>query len=186
MKTRKKPYTTHELFHEIDSILKEKGLLPSFLDYGIASGKENQEIRTCLWDPVFKTRFGGSEGIYLDLYLEGELDSSGKNSTCVIGTYKTLNGDDESFRQMAILGANFALETNHWTWNKLDDFTWTGYDIDYLLDGDVKRSVTCYDSWENLQRYLPERARHTPHDCIVVTDNASGRIVFRGSFETAE
>lgn len=40
MKTRKKPYTTHELFHEIDSILKEKGLLPSFLDYGIASGKK--------------------------------------------------------------------------------------------------------------------------------------------------
>ena len=183
MKIRKKPYTTHELFREIDSALKEKGFLPDFLDYGIVSGRENMEIRTHFWDMVFKVRFGGSEGIYLDLFLDGELDSSGKYSTCLFGTYKTLNGDDESFRQMAILGANFALETHHWIWDKLDDFTWTGYDIEFWQDSEVKRSMTCYDSWENIQRYLPDRAKHTTHDRIVVTDNASGKIVFQGRFD---
>ena len=186
MKNRKKPYTTHELFHEIDSLLKGKELLPDFLDYGIASGREDTEIRTHFWDVVFTVRFGGSEGIYLNLFLDGELDSSGKSAACLIGTYKTLSRDDETFRQMAILGANFALETNWWIWDRLDDFTWTGYDVDLLLGGEVKRSMTCYDSWENLQRYLPDRAKHTTHDRIVVTDNATGKIVFQGTFDIPE
>ena len=79
---QKKPYTTHELFHEIDSLLKGKELLPDFLDYGIASGREDTEIRTHFWDVVFTVRFGGSEGIYLNLFLDGELDSSGKSAAC--------------------------------------------------------------------------------------------------------
>ena len=132
---------------------------------------------------VFTVRFGGSEGIYLNLFLDGELDSSGKSAACLIGTYKTLSRDDETFRQMAILGANFALETNWWIWDRLDDFTWTGYDIEFWQDSEVKRSMTCYDSWENIQRYLPDRAKHTTHDRIVVTDNASGKIVFQGRFD---
>lgn len=180
MKMRKKPYTLCELFHEINSLLEEKRLLPPILDYGIESGKENREIRTFFWDVVFKVRFGGSEGIYLDLFLDGDPDGDKENSAWLFGTYKTLNEDDESFRQMAVLGANFALVTRRWVWDRLGDFTWTGFDIDFMQDGAVKRSITCYESWQELQQDLPEKARQTPHDCIVVTDNASGEVVFRG------
>ncbi len=179
MKTRNKPYTSHELFHLINAELKEKGKLPSFLDYGIASGKEDRRILTHFWDVTFKVRFGGSEGIYLDMFLSGELDDSGTAGDCLFGTYKTLNSDDESFRQMALLGAEFALETNQWLRGKLDDFIWTGYDISFQHCGKEKYRVTSYDCIENVQRYLPAKAEHIQHDRIVITENATGKVVLQ-------
>ena len=128
---------------------------------------------------TFKVRFGSSEGIYLDMFLSGDSDGSGKACDYHFGTYKTLCGDDESFRRMALLGADFALETNHWLTGQLDDFTWTGYDIAFLQCGSEKYRVTCYDSLENILRYLPAKAEHICHDCIVITENASGEAVLR-------
>ena len=103
MKTKNKPYTVKELFQLINGRLKEKGVLPSFLDYGIASGKEDRQILTHFWDVTFKVRFGGSEGIYLDMYLSGDTDGTGVNGDHLFATYKTLERDDDIFLQMAIL-----------------------------------------------------------------------------------
>jgi len=177
MKTRGKPYTARDLFQMIDTGLKEKGQLPSFLDYGIPSGKDDRQILTHFWDVTFKVRFGGSEGIYLDLYLTGEVDSSGKSGDYLFGTYKTLNGDDESFREMALLGADFSLEAYHWLNGRLDDFTWTGYDISFQSAGKETYRVTCYDTFKNVRSRLPAKAERIRHDRIVVTENATGKIV---------
>lgn len=173
MKTKNKPYTVKELFQLINGRLKEKGVLPSFLDYGIASGKEDRQILTHFWDVTFKVRFGGSEGIYLDMYLSGDTDGTGVNGDHLFATYKTLERDDDIFLQMAILGAKFSLETYHWLGERLDDFTWTGYDIAFLLGGKEKYRVTCYDSIENIRKYIPAKAEHIPHDSIVITDNST-------------
>ena len=178
MKTRKKPYTARELFWEIHAGLEEKGSLPSSLEYGIPSGKEDRRILTHFWDMTFKVRFGSSEGIYLDLYLSGEPDGSGEAGDYLIGTFKTLEEDDESFRQMALLGADFSLETVHWLNGRLDDFTWTGYDVAFLLGGEEKHRMTCYDSLEKIMSYLPAKAEYIRHDSIMITENASGHVVF--------
>jgi len=177
MKKRNKPYITHELFNEIDNLLHQKGKIPADLEYALFSGEENQEIRTYFWDVIFHVRFGGSEGIYLDLLLDGDITGRGKN-VCQFGTYKTLNSDDESFRNMAILGANFALETNHWMKDKLDDFTWTGYDIDYYKAGSIRRSITSYSKLEDILLTCERRYERVYYDKIIVTDNATGRTVF--------
>ena len=184
MKTRKKPYTTGELFQVINASLNAKGKLPSFLDYGISSGKEDREILTHFWDVTFKVRFGGSEGIYLDMFLDGEPDDRGEAGEYRLGTYKTLNGDDETFRHMALLGAEFSLEAYHWLSERLDDFTWTGYDISFLQFGEEKHRITCYDSLENIRKYLPARAEHIRHDSVVITENASGHVVFQAENST--
>ena len=184
MKTRKRPYTTGELFQVINASLKAKGKLPSFLDYGLPSGKEDREILTHFWNVTYKVRFGGSEGIYLDMFLDGEMDASGEAGEYRFGTYKTLNGDDEAFRQMALLGAEFSLEAYHWLSERLADFTWTGYDVSFLQRGEEKHRVTCYDSLENIRRYLPAKSEHIRHDCIVITENASGYIVFQAEHGT--
>ena len=180
MKTRKKPYTAAELFRIINSRLEERGSLPDILDYGIPSGADDRQILTYFWDAVFKVRFGGSEGVYLDVFLDGELDESGQCACCLIGSYKTLNRDEEAFRRMALLGADFSLETHRWLSERLDDFTWTGYTVDFLLEGSVKRSLICYDTWDNLQKQLPSRFKTTPHDSLLVTENATGHVVFQG------
>lgn len=177
MEKRNKPYTTHELFNEIDNLLHQKGKIPADLEYALFSGGENQEIRTYFWDVIFHVRFGGSEGIYLDLLLDGDVAGNG-STVCRFGTYKTLNSDDESFRNMAILGANFALETNHWMKDKLDDFTWTGYNIDYYKDGSIRRSLTSYNKLDDVLQTCVTNIDRSEFDRIIVTDNATGRTVY--------
>lgn len=177
MRNRNKPYTTHELFDEIDNLLHQEGMIPADLEYALFSGEENQEIRTYFWDVIFHVRFGGSEGIYLDLLLDGDIAGNG-STVCRFGTYKTLNSDDESFRIMAVLGANFALETNHWMKDKLDDFTWTGYDIDYYKAGSIRRSITSYSKLEDILQTCERRYETVYYDKIIVTEKATGRMVF--------
>ncbi len=47
-------------------------------------------------------RYGSSEGIYVDLHLEGEFDSSGNANLC-IGTFKTLHTDLDACKRMGEL-----------------------------------------------------------------------------------
>ena len=50
---------------------------------------------------VTKVGFGGSEGIYLDCYAEGKIQTDGEKGIWHLGTYKTL---DTSLSAMQILG----------------------------------------------------------------------------------
>ncbi len=64
-----KPMTTEELFEKICGILKEKSTLPDILDYGLATSNP-VPIRTYQFDLKNNLAYGGSEGIYLDLWIE--------------------------------------------------------------------------------------------------------------------
>ena len=64
--------------------------------------EEDTYLTNYEFDIVPRIAFGGSEGIYLDLYLEGSFDSSGKERAR-IGTFKTLGTDLKTCRLMGEL-----------------------------------------------------------------------------------
>lgn len=63
-----RPMTTEELFNRIQDILKEKDKLPAILDYGLAIHRP-VPIKTYEFDLINKLSHGGSEGIYLELWI---------------------------------------------------------------------------------------------------------------------
>ena len=96
----KKPMTTEDLFNKINGILKEKGKLPDILDYGLATS-DPVPIRTYQFDLKSNLNYGGSEGIYLDLWIVyydcKERQQKG------LGTFKTLSTSNEAMHTMAAL-----------------------------------------------------------------------------------
>ena len=64
-------WTNKRLFEQIVEILKESGSLPDILDYHLGSYDE-RKITTYEVNCVGRLNRGGSEGIYVDVYLEGE------------------------------------------------------------------------------------------------------------------
>lgn len=154
MEGRKTPYTTKELFNIINQHLKEKGLLPDILDYGIAESKDIP-IRSYAWDLIGIVNFGGSEGIYLDLYCYGNTGNSFNEKKIPVGTYKTLETSKDAYKIMGNLNAEFVYETLDFVNNNMDDFTWDGYD------------VTVFDDEKQLVKYttsITERAMELVKD----------------------
>ena len=117
----KKPMTTEELFDKIKGILQEKDKLPDILDYGLGAYR-SVPIKTYEFDLKSNLAYGGSEGIYLDLWIEYFEDD--KKRTSSIGTFKTLHENDEAMHTMAALLADFILEERAYVNANLDDFTW--------------------------------------------------------------
>lgn len=67
---KRKKWTSEALFHLVNKMLLEKGLLPQeILDYGCA-GIRKAYILSEEFDIIPRVSFGGSEGIYLDIVLE--------------------------------------------------------------------------------------------------------------------
>ena len=132
---RKKPYTSQELFRIINENLKKQGLLPDILDYGIP-GRDNLPIKTISWNTVGTVDFGGNEGIYLDICLEGDIGD--KHDKVHIGTYKTLREDKDAFKAMGDLNAEFVFAVRDFVEKNEEDFNWTGYDVGFYT-GDKKR-----------------------------------------------
>lgn len=99
--------TPEMLFNNVLSLVKENNLYDNpnlILDYALPNTYDNHTKFTHYdFDFVPITKFGGSEGIYTDCYLQGKFDDSGKTK-CKIGTFKTLNTDLGSFLAMSQLG----------------------------------------------------------------------------------
>lgn len=164
-----KPITTEELFKKIQGILKEKGKLPDILDYGLAIGKA-VPIRTYNFELKSNLAYGGSEGIYLDLWIEYFSDN--EKLTEDIGTFKTLNEDNEAMHIMAALLADFIIEEYAYVNTNLDDFNWEGANI-YMLDNAGKRLGGYYscDSMERALEKKDELLGKFPQ--VIVRDNAT-------------
>lgn len=69
-----------------------------------------QRDEACCWDGKFswEVAYGGDEGIYLDFYYDVQVESF-KKERYYLGCAKTCYRDDESFRQMSALAAEYAL-----------------------------------------------------------------------------
>ncbi len=99
----KKPMTTEELFDKIKDILKEKDKLPDILDYGLGAYRP-VPIKTYEFQLKSTLAYGGSEGIYLDLWIEYFEDDKS------VQAFKTLHENDEAMHTMTALLADFILE----------------------------------------------------------------------------
>ncbi|MDE7432011.1 MAG: hypothetical protein K2N34_08870 [Lachnospiraceae bacterium] len=164
-----KPMTTEELFNKIKDILKEKGKLPSILDYGLATYKP-VPIKTYEFDLVNKLAHGGSEGIYLDLWIEYFVN--GEKEKKKLWTFKTLCEDDDAMHVLAGLLADFIIEGCSYVNAHLDDFTWEGVDV-HALDENGERyswGYTCSDMETALHR-KDELLKKYPQ--VVVRDNVT-------------
>ena len=179
-------YTTASFFDLIIGQLKEEGKIPDILEYALST-HEPRELRNYEFDVLGQVNFG-CEGIYLDLYFKGNIGDGREEQIGAFGTIKTLREDDESFRTMAILGANFQLAAHHFINKHLDDFTHIGYDIDFLReDGSVAtgcthKGVKSFDEAKQyakgrmveLNKWYGEKESAKVTSCRI-TENSSGK-----------
>lgn len=181
MKTRKKPFTNAELFMLIWEMLKQDQNTEfdlEMLDYGLASG-DVVPISNYQWDTIGIVNFGGSEGIYLDLFADGIVDDSGCRKRVPLGTFKTLRDDKTAFGLMGILNADFVFSMRRFLNSHLDDFEWTGFNVrfynnrkdDYLFG---------YSSFRTLEEAKKRIYRDLKNgkfvvDRVVICDNAKCR-----------
>lgn len=107
-------WTNKALFKKIVEKLKESGAMPDILDYSLSARKE-QELTTYEVDCIGTLERGGSEGIYVDVYLEGV-------ETITLGTFKTLGEDREAWTIMGRLMADFQWECNRFIDEHIDEF----------------------------------------------------------------
>lgn len=165
-------YHTDELFRLIDAKLKTEGLLPDILDYGMATSKP-QPIKTICWDTIGRVNFGGSEGIYLDLWLEGDV-GNGKAEQVGLGTYKTLLDDKDAFKAMSVLNAEFVFAVRAFVEEHMDDFNWIGYDVHFYRDG---KKIVGYSAAKdmNAAQNLVHRLFHREnYDYAILINNENG------------
>lgn len=122
--------TTKDLWDETLAMMDLKKDYP-FLDYSLPETKSNS---AGLYDIEFDVRgtvvYGGSEGIYTDIYIEGIFD---KEEDCnrreSVGTFKTLFTDDEAFYKMAHLMAEFQIKATRWIKDNQDRLIRRGYGV---------------------------------------------------------
>ena len=128
MSKSKKSLTTCDMWNEVCKEMENTNILPYWLDYYLAD--KPTDIRDIEFDVKGDLKFGVNEGIYLNLYICGNFGSEQEHLKAGIGTFKTLNIDDESFRQMAILMANFILAARKWIDNNEEDLVHPGYNCE--------------------------------------------------------
>ncbi len=103
--------TGGSLFCSVVRMAKEHGdfeKVAAILDYVLPNEHEGScdkqvKLTAYEFDFVAVVNFGGSEGIYLDCYLRGKFDKSGRYQLNV-GTIKTLRRDLEAMKLMGELG----------------------------------------------------------------------------------
>lgn len=166
-----KPMTTAELFEKICGILKEKGLYPGILDYALAA-RTPKPITTYEYSFRNNLDYGGSEGIYLDLWIETETDTDKGTKRDKMGTFKTLEYSRDAMHIMAKLLADFIVEESAYVNAHLDDFCWEGVKVS-AFGGDGKElgwHYTCKDM-ENALKKKDELLQKYPR--VLIRDNAT-------------
>ncbi len=176
----KRPMTTEDLFNKICSILKEKELMPDILDYALATSNP-VPMTTYEFDLKNNLDYGGSEGIYIDLWIEYYRENERIRKG--LGTFKTLREDREGMQIMGRLLADFIVEEHAYVNSNLDDFTWEGADV-HPLDKSGKRlswGYTC-GSMERALKKKDELLEKYP--AVIVRDNATRKeAVYRKELE---
>lgn len=92
------------LFKRVLGLVEEHGHYEEarpIIDYALEEDTDQRALTDYRFN--FRTVLGpGCEGIYLDCFLDGKFDQSGK-SKCRVGTIKTLREDVDAYRIMGAL-----------------------------------------------------------------------------------
>ncbi len=182
---KRKVYTTDELFLIIMKQLTDEEKVPGIIDYALPEGNA-VPLMNYAFDVLGCVNYGYSEGIYVDLFYNGDIGAS-QVTKGQIGTIKTLRRDAESFRQMALLMSNFQINAHQFINSHLDDFTHTGYDAHFYFDGDSEdnfrygytdhRSKSLNEAKKDACRYLCMEPPYD-YDYAIVLENSTGKEVF--------
>lgn len=169
-KTREEEYTGNRkkiamsgYFEAVDKALEGKGLKPEHLDYALGcSSLDDRLLETDDFTIESQLDYGGSEGIYLDLYIrENSGDYEGKRFS--FATYKTLRDDDVAMRDMGALLGSFIAEASAFRRKNLEDFRWSGYIVSPILPKDgIAAWGYCCDDEEILHRNIGRLYKELP------------------------
>lgn len=159
-----------EYFEIICNLLSEKGKIPeTILDYKLSTS-DAVPIKTYEFSLKNNLDYGGSEGIYLVLWIEVRVNR--EKQLYPLGTFKTLRKDEESMHIMADLLADFMIEQQTYVNEHLDDFTWEGADVHVLREDGIVSSCgyTC-STMEAAMKRKDILLQSYPQ--VVVRDNAT-------------
>ncbi len=166
-----RPMTTTEFFDKLCGILKAGGMMPDILDYGIAERK-GVPMRTSEFSLKNCLDYGGSEGIYLDLWMEYE--EEGCCTRARLGTFKTLEDDRSAMRTMAVLLADIIVEGYAYVRKNSDDFTWEGFHV-YALDSAGKKSAWHYECASEKQALEKKDELLGKYPAVIIRSNSTRR-----------
>lgn len=139
-----RPYKSNELFHIIMDQLKEKELLPDILDYYFVDDRNTAEIRNYEWDTIGIVKFGGNEGIYLDVYAVGGVSKEGNSEKVRLGVFKTLDRSKDAFKRMSELNAEIVFLMRDFVNGHISDFEWSGFNFTFYNKAGTE--VGCYST----------------------------------------
>jgi len=95
----------------------------AILDYFLPDSRSSPETVICDdFAFITKVNFGGSEGIYLDCYAEGRIQTDGAKGAWHLGTYKTLETSLEAMQILGELGGTLTYFANKYLWEHGDRF----------------------------------------------------------------
>ena len=106
MKENIKRDSAIDLFNSILKTARDAGALQELdriIDYDAAcefEEKNKRPISNYEFNCIFSVDYGGSEGIYIDAWLNGYLDESGHTQRLHFGTIKTLERDLAAMKTM--------------------------------------------------------------------------------------
>lgn len=160
--------TNQMLFDTVVALLNEQGKLPDILDYSLHE-HNLKELSDYQFNCTYKLDYGGSEGIYLDCYIEGICGEDDKYSRVPIGTFKTLSTSEDAMVEMGKLAGHFTYALSKYVNSHLDDFSWKGYDINfYNEDGTYAFGYSCSTKEKALQRAEENKEKYAK---VILRDN---------------
>lgn len=119
---KKRLYTTATLFANVINKMKDENTLrDDLLDYYLPT-RTITPIKFYAFAIVGDLTYGGSEGIYLSMYVDGVIDRNKGKERIHIGTFKTLRADRDALKEMAVLMADFIYNGTKFIDDNLDDF----------------------------------------------------------------
>ena len=182
---RTKPYTAGELFEEIIHKIET----PEWVDYALASNHSYDEasriqLKYYEFEIYTTTRYGGSEGVYTDVYITGNYlgpdDDFLDKKPIHIGTVKTLEEGPEAVKKMYGLAADIYIVATDFVNKNIDDFTWAGYKVK-LHPGD--RVSYEFSSEESMQRRLNKMLEDGEDlSQAVITELSTRKIIDSGKY----
>ena len=165
---------TEELFDAVMKELEKTGDVPDIIDYALAA-RDSRPIRDCEFDVLGTVSYGGSEGIYVDLFYKGDIGTGYEQHG--LGTIKTLESSDEAFLRMANLMAKFQLKAYKFINDNYDDLVHTGFESYCCRKDDpnpVYGTVFKRSSENEVRRAVAREFQRANYDYAVIRDNRSG------------
>lgn len=167
MSTVKKP-TNQFLFDKVVEILKEQGKLPDILDYSLHEHTP-KEFSDYQFNCGYMLDYGGSEGIYLDVFVKGLCDETENHSRVFLGTFKTLQTSEDAMVEMGKLAGYFSFALSKYVNSNLDYFTWKGFDVNFYKEDDSYAfGYSCSTKEKAMQRAEENKEKYAK---VILRDN---------------